>query len=159
CQSHSGGLGGGGRFPRSNRWHTRPGRPLPGVGEGGERFMSRNLAPAARDYFEQALREHYLARYRAYLRDEEHDQGFLEDHMLRWEKWRENQLGLPEEVYAAHLFYVQHFTDADIGSDRVFKVTVGGKDVYAVRTTTDGDDSYLELYDAGGALLGAARGN
>jgi hypothetical protein len=121
--------------------------------------MTRDLAQAARDYFEKALHDHYLARYRAYKRDEEYTRGFLEEHMLRWERWRENQLGLPSEVYDAHLFYIKHFTDEDIGSDRVFKVPIDDAEVFAVRTTTDGDDGYLELYDERGAWLAAARTN
>jgi hypothetical protein len=121
--------------------------------------MSNDLATAARDRFERALHDWYLARYRNYVNGGGDDPGFLEDHMLRWEKWRENEPGLPEEVYAAHQFYIQHFTDADIGSDRVYKLPVGNEEVFAVRTTTDGDDSYVELYDAEGNWLAAGRAN
>ncbi len=119
--------------------------------------MPRSLAQAAREFYEKAVREQVLNEYRAYLEGEEYEHGFLEEYRLQWENWRENEPGLPGEVYAAHLFYVKHFTDEDIGSDRIFKFPVNGKDVYAVRTTTDGDDTWVELYDARGKFLAAAR--
>jgi hypothetical protein len=119
--------------------------------------MARNLAQAARDYYEKAVREQVLNTYRAFLKNEEYQTDFLQGHRLQWANWRENQPGLPEEVYAAHLFYVKHFTDEDIGGDRVFRFPVAGKDVYAVRTTTDGDDTWVELYDGKGKFLAAAR--
>lgn len=43
--------------------------------------------------------------------------------------------------------------DNDLGSVRLLKADVGGKDVYALHTTTDGDDGFLELYSAQGSLL------
>jgi hypothetical protein len=119
--------------------------------------MPRNLAQAARDYYEKAVREQVLNQYRASLAGEEYETKFLQEYRLRWDNWRENEPGLPDEVYAAHLFYVQHFTDEDIGGDEVFQFPVTGKDVYAVRTTTDGDDTWVELYDAQGKFLAAAR--
>jgi hypothetical protein len=119
--------------------------------------MPRNLAQAAREFYESAVKEDILTRYRAHLNNEEFQNELLQEYQLRWKKWRENQPGLPDEVYAAHLFYVQHFTDQDIGSDRVFKFPVNGKDVYAVRTRTDGDDTWIELYDCKGKFLAAAR--
>jgi hypothetical protein len=119
--------------------------------------MPRNLAQAAHDYYEQAVVEHVRNRYRASLHGEDFQEEFLQEHCLRWANWRENEPGLPDGVYAAHLFYVKHFTDEDIGSDRVFKFPVNGKDVYAVRTTTDGDDTWVELYDGKGKFLAAAR--
>jgi hypothetical protein len=122
--------------------------------------MNDNLAQSARDYFARALRTFYFRSYKAYCEGEDDGNNtFLPDHMLRWEKWRENEPGLPDEVYAAHLFYVQHFTDQDIGSDRVYLFTVDDEEVYAVRTTTDGDDSFVELYDGDGEWLAAGRSN
>jgi hypothetical protein len=122
--------------------------------------MNETLAQSARNYFEQALREFYLDRYRAHCAGEDSGHiGFLPDNMLRWEKWRDNDLDLPDEVYTAHLFYIEHFTDEDIGSDRVYQATIDGEEVYAIWTTTDGDDGYLELYDSSGAWLAAARTN
>jgi hypothetical protein len=119
--------------------------------------MSRNLAQAARDYYETAIREDVLNRYRAHLQNEDYGRDFLQDYRLKWARWRENEPGLPDEIYAAHQFYIKHFTDEDIGSDRVFKFPVQGKDVYAVRTRTDGDDTWVELYDGKGKFLAAAR--
>jgi hypothetical protein len=119
--------------------------------------MPRNLAQAARDYYEKAVREQVLNEYRAYLAGEEYEKKFLQEYRLQWENWRENEPGLPDEVYAAYLFYVKHFNDEDIGGDAVFQFPVTGRDVYAVRTTTDGDDTWVELYDARGKFLAAAR--
>jgi hypothetical protein len=119
--------------------------------------MPRNFAQAARDFYEKAVREQVLNKYRAYLKDEEYEKDFLQEYRLSWPKWRENEPGLPDEVYAAHLFYVKHFTDQDIGGDKVFRFRVNRKVVYAVRTTTDGDDTWVELYDVKGKFLAAAR--
>jgi hypothetical protein len=119
--------------------------------------MPRNLAQAARDFYDKAVREQILNEYRTYLRGEEYEKKFLQEYCLEWDNWRENEPGLPDEMYAAHLFYIKHFADEDIGGDRVFKFPVGGKDVYAVRTTTDGDDTWVELYDGRGKFLAAAR--
>jgi hypothetical protein len=119
--------------------------------------MPRSLAQAARAFYEQAVREQVFNDYRASVEGEEHPNELLGEYRLQWTRRRENEPGLPDEVYAAHLFYVQHFTDEDIGSDRVIRFPVNGKDVFAVRTTTDGDDTWVELYDAKGKFLAAAR--
>src|SRR5205085_10228170 len=103
--------------------------------------MNDDRARRARDHFEQALHDFWLARYKAY-RNNEDDGGvtFLDQYRLQWPNWRENEPGLPAPVYAAHLFYVEKYTDRDIGSDRVYKVPFRGEDVYVIRVTTDGDD-------------------
>ena len=119
--------------------------------------MPRDFAQAVRDYYEKAVREQVLNEYRGYLEGEEYEKEFLQEYRLLWDNWRENEPGLPDEVYAAHLFYVKHFNDEDIGGDHVFKFAVNRKDVYAVRTTTDGDDTWVELYDGQGKFLAAAR--
>ncbi len=46
---------------------------------------------------------------------------------------------------------------ADIASVKLLKGKVDGKDAYAVYVTTDGDDEYVELYDAQGQGLASAR--
>src|SRR6516225_147623 len=99
--------------------------------------MPRNLAQATRDFYEKAVQEQILHEYRAYLQGQTYPKAFLEEHRLRWTNWRANEPGLPDEVYAAHLFYIQYFTDEDIGGDKIFRFPVAGKTMYAVRTTTD----------------------
>lgn len=43
----------------------------------------------------------------------------------------------------------------DLGAVRLLKGDVGGRTVYAIRTTTDGDDMFLELYSGRGSVLGS----
>jgi len=66
---------------------------------------------------------------------------------------------VPEAVCEAYDYYHQHFAEADIGSPRIYAVAVEGELTYAVRTTTDGDDGYLEVFDEQGALLACGRTN
>jgi hypothetical protein len=118
--------------------------------------MSLDHQQAVRDYFEHRLREYTLASYRAYLARREHA-PFLDEHKLKWEKWRENQLGLPAAVFDAYSFYVSTMNDQDRGAVRMYRVPTPAGETYAVRVTTDGDDSWLEVYDFQGEFIGAAR--
>ncbi|MCB9762013.1 MAG: hypothetical protein H6739_19475 [Alphaproteobacteria bacterium] len=64
--------------------------------------------------------------------------------------------GLPEAVVAAFDFY-HRLEERDIGGASLHRGNLGGQDVWAIYTTTDGDEAWLELYDADGGLLEGAR--
>lgn len=67
---------------------------------------------------------------------------------------------LPASVQAAYDFYDENVMQHDWGSVTVSQVPMEGAPngaVYAVVTTTDGDDGWLELFDLDGNPLGAAR--
>ncbi|MFN8442394.1 MAG: hypothetical protein U0175_16585 [Caldilineaceae bacterium] len=64
---------------------------------------------------------------------------------------------LPVAVQAAHRFYFELVEAADWGNVYLYAVEIAGNHTYAVRVTTDGDDGWLEVFDAQGHLLGAAR--
>jgi hypothetical protein len=111
----------------------------------------------ARAHFVRALRDHFSACYQAVLADADDDKPLLGQFALGWPRWRENGLGLPAEVFAAYIYYVETVSDADWGGVGVYRVPVGGDVTYAVRVWTDGDDGWLEVYDQSGELLGAGR--
>lgn len=58
----------------------------------------------------------------------------------------------PESLQRAYALY-RSWEDNDLGSVRLLKTTANGQPVYALHTTTDGDDGYLELFNEKGALL------
>lgn len=58
----------------------------------------------------------------------------------------------PEAVQRAYALY-SSWEARDLGSARLLEAKVDGKDVFALHTTTDGDEGFLELYDAKGAAL------
>ncbi len=65
------------------------------------------------------------------------------------------RVGVPEEVLQAFDFYYR-VENADWGSVSLHHGSLGGHAVYAVFTTTDGDDAWLEVFsDAGTPVLSA----
>ncbi|MDP1917057.1 MAG: hypothetical protein Q8L14_12460 [Myxococcales bacterium] len=58
----------------------------------------------------------------------------------------------PESVQRAYALY-RSWEDNDLGSVRLLKTTANGQPVYALHTTTDGDDGFLEVFSEKGALL------
>lgn len=58
----------------------------------------------------------------------------------------------PDSVQRAFAFY-KSWEDNDLGSVRLLKTQANGQTVWALHTTTDGDDGFLELYSERGALL------
>lgn len=59
---------------------------------------------------------------------------------------------MPTQVRRALAFY-SSWQENDLGNARLLKTTVGGATVFALHTTTDGDDGFLELFDARGRLM------
>ncbi|MBK7861765.1 MAG: hypothetical protein IPJ65_24745 [Archangiaceae bacterium] len=58
----------------------------------------------------------------------------------------------PAPLRAAFLLF-KSWEQNDLGDAREFATSVGGKKLYALHTTTDGDAGYLELFDGRGSLL------
>jgi hypothetical protein len=58
----------------------------------------------------------------------------------------------PESLQRAYALY-RSWEDNDLGSVRLLKTTANGQGVYALHTTRDGDDGFLELFSEKGALL------
>ncbi len=63
----------------------------------------------------------------------------------------------PENFAKSYRFYKQNVDEADFGSVYNFVVTIERQRIFTTRVTTDGDRGWLEIYDAGGNNLGAAR--
>jgi len=60
---------------------------------------------------------------------------------------------LPKQVQEAFNFYFNNVEQKDWGSVGVYKTHVDGHVVYAVHTSTDGDDGYTELFNFAGKRL------
>jgi len=58
----------------------------------------------------------------------------------------------PENVRRALAFY-QTWEEQDLGNARILKVPLSRTTAWAVYTSTDGDDGFLEMFDARGKLL------
>ena len=63
---------------------------------------------------------------------------------------------LPNNVKQAYSFYKENVEDADFGSVKVEQVSINIP-VYAVYVTTDGDDSYLEIYTQTGEQMACGK--
>ncbi|MBI5548653.1 MAG: hypothetical protein HY901_32630 [Deltaproteobacteria bacterium] len=67
---------------------------------------------------------------------------------------RMKQVGkLPKQVQEAFNFYFQNVETADWGSVSAYKANLKGEAVYAVRTGTDGDDGYIEVFNFAGKRI------
>ena len=62
----------------------------------------------------------------------------------------------PPAVLEACGFYFLNVLKRDNGSVYVFQADADGTPTFAVLATSDGSDAHLEVYGAGGELLGAA---
>jgi hypothetical protein len=60
---------------------------------------------------------------------------------------------IPQTVYRAMKFYYDNVESHDWGSVSLFKLTVRGKVVYVVVTTSDEDVDYIEVFDVHGNRL------
>lgn len=64
---------------------------------------------------------------------------------------------LPHNVKQAYDFYEENVEEADIGSVKLYDVSVDDSSVYTVTVTTDGDSGFLELYTQRGELIACAQ--
>src|SRR5215813_11616326 len=65
-------------------------------------------------------------------------------------------VAVPAAVLEACGFYFLNVLKRDNGSVYVFQADANGTPTFGVLATTDGSDAHLEVYGAGGELLGAA---
>jgi len=112
----------------------------------------KSIDAQIRHFYENYLREYWIVRYEAYLAGKELAEGEFETIGQT-----PPEGSLPAAVAEALAFYKTHVEDADIGSVRVWAVDLKGTLTYAVRTTTDGDDGWLEIFGEAGEPFGAAR--
>ena len=62
-------------------------------------------------------------------------------------------------TWVQRAFQLHHsWEERDLGSARLYKWTVERYRVWAIRTSTDGDDSFIELFDGYGGLLASGVG-
>jgi hypothetical protein len=115
---------------------------------------SSTRASAVRAFYIDALNDYVMERYEAYKNGEEFDRDFIFDEN---ETRSLTLANAPDAATEALEFYKSAIESKDIGSAKLLAASVDGKPTYAVYTTTDGDDGWLELYDEDGTLLGAAR--
>jgi hypothetical protein len=69
----------------------------------------------------------------------------------------EEQIELPSSVWESYRFYSENVTKQDWGTAYGLRVTIEGQDTLIVRTTTDGSNGWLEVFDTQGNYLAAAR--
>ena len=60
---------------------------------------------------------------------------------------------LPKPVQDAFKFYFKHVETEDWGSVSAYKANINGQAAYVVRTGTDGDDGYVEVFNFAGKRL------
>jgi hypothetical protein len=87
--------------------------------------------------------------------------------MLRNEDFDDDEFGpsmpasrersLPGSMLDAVARLRSRYDESDCGTTRVLELEDEAGGFFAVRTTTDGDDGYLLLFDAGGQCEGGAR--
>jgi hypothetical protein len=119
---------------------------------------------AMQDWYANQLREYVTQRYGAHLAFErtqvDPEAAHPQDTELSPSATRVRRAErdrLPAGVREAFDFYWEHFEEADIGFARVYQVRANQQQTYAVRVRTDGDDGFLEVYDAEGNFLVAGR--
>ncbi|HEY3449024.1 MAG TPA: hypothetical protein VGK67_21865 [Myxococcales bacterium] len=60
---------------------------------------------------------------------------------------------LPKGVQEAFNFYFKHVENEDWGSVSAYKLNLNGQQMYAIRTGTDGDDGYIEVFNFAGKRI------
>ena len=106
----------------------------------------------ARRWLESELHAYWQTALRAHLRGDEAPEQFLAQ-----TGFSRIDPALPRPVQDAVDFYRTRVETPDWGAVRLLRPLVDGSPIYLVYVTTDGDDGWVELYDANGRLLGAAR--
>ena len=107
----------------------------------------------ARAIIESHMHFFWSTRYAAYSNDQEDDNNFLEV----YKRSRQTLAATPSTVQAAHSYYYENVESADWGSVRLYFVPLGEHGFFVVRTTTDGDDGWIELFGQDGVELGFGR--
>ncbi len=102
-------------------------------------------------YIEIQLRRYWLRKYRAYQAGKESRGRFLAAYHI------DSASSLPDAVRNAYDYYFGSVQARDFGNVYLYRILFADFTVYMVYVTTDGDDGWLELYDAKGNVLGVAR--
>ena len=63
----------------------------------------------------------------------------------------------PPNVQSAHRYYDEHVEQQDWGGVSIYQVSIGNARTYAVHTTCDGDEQWLEIYGDNGEELGFGK--
>jgi hypothetical protein len=120
--------------------------------------MDTPIAQQARDELAQQLLAYWQQRYAAYQAGvDDTPENFLADYELALDATPPPQPALPASVQEAYDYYQHSVEDQDWGTVRLYRVPLAGQPVYVVRVTTDGDDGWLELFDAEGCALDVGR--
>lgn len=112
----------------------------------------------ARSVVESHYYNYWTAQYNAHQNDIDLDEPFLGSFELD----RRNLKQAPLSVQEAHNYYFETVEQADWGGVSYYQVPINmadqvGPSFFLVRTTTDGDDGWVELYDQAGIELGVGR--
>ena len=121
-------------------------------------WVSRPGEESEQRRFERLLRQHHRAAHQA------HEQGgpevgpFQPGTLIARAEMSKNA-SLPATIREAYEFYLNHVERHDWGSVRLFECRSGLaiRPSWIVTVTTDGDDGWVELFDASGLPLAAGR--
>lgn len=102
--------------------------------------------------FEAFFHDHWRAKYDAYRRGADDDSRLFAAYLID-----RDDAAIPQSVRDAVQVYLSEVEANDWGSVRLYRVPIAAQSVYAVMTTTDGDDGWLEVYNEPGDLLAAGR--
>ncbi|MDY7022274.1 MAG: hypothetical protein SWJ54_13100 [Cyanobacteriota bacterium] len=64
---------------------------------------------------------------------------------------------LPKNATEAYIFYKQNVEEADWGKVRLYQADIENINIYIIYVSTDGDDGWLEIYNAQDQGLGFGR--
>ncbi|MEO1210965.1 MAG: hypothetical protein AAFX78_15685 [Cyanobacteria bacterium J06638_20] len=107
------------------------------------------------DRIATTMQDYWKERYRAYLEDTAMDATPMP--LAAMTATIPTTATLPDAVQDAYQYYQENVAERDRGTVDLEPLTFENGLVYAVRAATDGDDGWLELYDASGALLRTGR--
>jgi hypothetical protein len=126
-------------------------------GEG--QFEMTTWVERVQQVYAEFFKGYWQSQYRTYCQGGAGDpESFdLYRHALMSVREMAQPPGIPQPVLESYGFYHQQVEDRDCGVVTVAQVPVDNQDTFAVFVTTDGDDGWLELFDANGQDLGSAR--
>ncbi|MEM6398277.1 MAG: hypothetical protein AAF741_18140 [Bacteroidota bacterium] len=124
---------------------------------GAQKYFEEHMPPppepdtpecaAAKAHFTEAWMAHWKADYAAYLADRDFDVKFMIDQQ------QADDSQAPDRVQRAFRYYSENVENEDFGWVRLFRHPT----YWAVLTTTDGDDGWIELYTPEGETLTGGR--
>ncbi|NER38828.1 MAG: hypothetical protein F6J93_33550 [Oscillatoria sp. SIO1A7] len=103
-----------------------------------------------RGAIEAQLLDYWQQLYNEYIEDGDADAEIWEEREIEAEQ-------LADKPQTAYQFYRETVEMEDWGSVRAYRTELEGEAIDIIYVVTDGDDGWLEAYDAQGNLIGAAR--